>query len=472
MFLTYARIGGKFDFDFDTAWSPLQQRVRRLYLLYTHLLNPQNYMRRNSRSNIAFIIMQHGQSMTKIMVNAAVGKLRHGSFLRAAFFSSSSSTPTSSLVCVKPRNVELWEELASKELLSTSSSSSTTAAVTVDTLRTQRVTPEGIAIQPVYYNLHSSSSNADNGSSATCHQPQMPGIKPYTRGPYATMYTTRPWTIRQYAGFSTAQESNIFYKANIASGQQGLSVAFDLPTHRGYDSDHSRVVGDVGMAGVPIDSILDMKALFDNIPLDQISVSMTMNGAVLPILGMYIQEAIEQQEKLGSMSKFREGGIGGGESPSSSSSSGDVKKDSSVLTSLRGTIQNDILKEFMVRNTYIYPPTPSMDRAVADIIGYMAIHMPKFNSVSISGYHMQEAGADAALELGFTIADGLEYIRTAVNSAGLHVDDVAPRFSFFFGIGMNFYMEVRKVPLCLLSVSCCTCVSLLYMYLLFRRYHL
>jgi methylmalonyl-CoA mutase len=271
----------------------------------------------------------------------------------------------------------------------------------------------------------------------------MPGIKPYTRGPYATMYTSRPWTIRQYAGFSTAQESNIFYKANIASGQQGLSVAFDLPTHRGYDSDHCRVVGDVGMAGVPIDSILDMKALFNDIPLDQISVSMTMNGAVLPVLGMYIQEAIEQQEALGSRSKFREGRNNGQVMSSSSSSSEDDDKKASVLTSLRGTIQNDILKEFMVRNTYIYPPTPSMDRIVADIIGYMAVHMPKFNSVSISGYHMQEAGADAALELGFTIADGLEYIRTAVNSAGLHVDDVAPRFSFFFGIGMNFYIEVR-----------------------------
>jgi methylmalonyl-CoA mutase len=393
-------------------------------------------------------MQQQGQSMTKIMVNAAaVGEcrsssnLRHCSFVRSAFFSSSSSsTPTSSSLYVKPRNVELWEELASKELLSTSkSSSSSTNAITVDTLRTQRITPEGIAIQPVYYNLQQHDDDDDSGFP----QPQMPGIKPYTRGPYATMYTSRPWTVRQYAGFSTAEESNIFYKANIASGQQGLSVAFDLPTHRGYDSNHCRVVGDVGMAGVPIDSILDMKALFHDIPLEQISVSMTMNGAVLPVLGMYIQEAIEQQEALGSRSKFREGRNGQVMSSSSSSSEDDDKKDS-VLTSLRGTIQNDILKEFMVRNTYIYPPTPSMDRVVADIIGYMAVHMPKFNSVSISGYHMQEAGADAALELGFTIADGLEYIRTAVNSAGLHVDDVAPRFSFFFGIGMNFYMEVRK----------------------------
>ena len=407
---------------------------------------------------------------------SSIGRRRHLSFLRAAFFSSS-STPA----YTKPRNVELWEELASKELLSTSSkssSSSSSATITVDTLRTQRTTPEGIAIQPVYYNLqqHVVSSNDDDDDSS--QRPQMPGIKPYTRGPYATMYATRPWTIRQYAGFSTARESNVFYKANIASGQQGLSVAFDLPTHRGYDSDHERVVGDVGMAGVPIDSILDMKALFDDIPLERISVSMTMNGAVLPILGMYIQEAIEQQEALGSRSKFREGGnsIGGGESSSSSSSSsssGDDKKDS-VLTSLRGTIQNDILKEFMVRNTYIYPPTPSMDRIVADIIGYMALYMPRFNSVSISGYHMQEAGADAALELGFTIADGLEYIRTAVNGAGLHVDDVAPRLSFFFGIGMNFYIEVRKALhlFCYIICHICGIIIVHVFLLLLRRYHL
>ena len=259
----------------------------------------------------------------------------------------------------------------------------------------------------------------------------MPGVKPYDRGPYATMYSNRPWTIRQYAGFSTAEESNKFYRANVAAGQQGLSVAFDLPTHRGYDSDHPRVVGDVGMAGVSIDSIEDMKILFDGIPLDQISVSMTMNGAVLPTMAMYVQAAIEQQEALGNESKFREGG-------------GDREKPS-VLSSLRGTIQNDILKEYMVRNTYIYPPQPSMDRVVADIIGYTASHMPKFNSVSISGYHMQEAGADAALELGFTIADGLEYIRTAVEKAGLQVDDVAPRYSFFFGIGMHFYLEIAKL---------------------------
>jgi len=245
------------------------------------------------------------------------------------------------------------------------------------------------------------------------------------------MYTNRPWTVRQYAGFSTAEESNKFYRANVAAGQQGLSVAFDLPTHRGYDSDHDRVVGDVGMAGVSIDSVDDMKMLFDGIPLDQISVSMTMNGAVLPTMAMYAQAAIEQQETLGIESKFREG-------------SGDTSA-KSVLSSLRGTIQNDILKEFMVRNTYIYPPEPSMDRVVADIIGFTATHMPKFNAISISGYHMQEAGADLALELGFTIADGLEYIRTAVNKAGLKVDDVAPRYSFFFGIGMDFYMEIAKL---------------------------
>jgi len=248
------------------------------------------------------------------------------------------------------------------------------------------------------------------------------------------MYTNRPWTVRQYAGFSTAEESNKFYRANVAAGQQGLSVAFDLPTHRGYDSDHDRVVGDVGMAGVSIDSVDDMKILFDGIPLDQISVSMTMNGAVLPTMAMYAQAAIEQQETLGIESKFREG-------------SGDTSA-KSVLSSLRGTIQNDILKEFMVRNTYIYPPEPSMDRVVADIIGFTATHMPKFNAISISGYHMQEAGADLALELGFTIADGLEYIRTAVDKAGLKVDDVAPRYSFFFGIGMDFYMEVSYFILC------------------------
>jgi methylmalonyl-CoA mutase len=297
----------------------------------------------------------------------------------------------------KPPSVEQWEKLAEKEL--------SKSEVSVDSLRTERVTPEGIAIQPVYYDLE-----AEN--------PEMPGVFPYTRGPYATMYTYRPWTVRQYAGFSTAEESNAFYRANLAAGQQGLSVAFDLPTHRGYDSDHERVVGDVGMAGVAIDSVEDMKILFDGIDLTKVSVSMTMNGAVLPIMAMYVQTALEQNPSL---------------------SAADVMK------SLHGTIQNDILKEFMVRNTYIYPPEPSVKRIIADIMGFTAVHMPKFNSISISGYHMQEAGADAALEMAFTIADGLEYIRTAVNEAGLQIDDVAPRLSFFWGIGMNYYMEIAKM---------------------------
>jgi methylmalonyl-CoA mutase len=232
------------------------------------------------------------------------------------------------------------------------------------------------------------------------------------------MYTARPWTVRQYAGFSTAEESNKFYRANLAAGQQGLSVAFDLPTHRGYDSDHERVVGDVGMAGVPIDTMTDMKILFDQIDLTTVSVSMTMNGAVLPIMAFYIQTAIEQQPD---------------------------RSPNDILKNLRGTIQNDILKEFMVRNTFIYPPEPSINRAIADIMGYTATHMPKFNSISISGYHMQEAGADAVLEMALTIADGLEYIKTAVDVAGLKVDDVAPRLSFFWGIGMNFYTEIAKL---------------------------
>mmetsp|Transcript_39758 Transcript_39758/g.68173 ORF Transcript_39758/g.68173 Transcript_39758/m.68173 type:complete len:743 (-) Transcript_39758:38-2266(-) len=236
------------------------------------------------------------------------------------------------------------------------------------------------------------------------------GKFPYTRGPYATMYTHRPWTIRQYAGFSTAEESNAFYKRNLAGGQTGLSVAFDLATHRGYDSDHPRVSGDVGMAGVAIDTVEDMKILFNDIPLDQVSVSMTMNGAVLPVLAMFIVAAEEQgvsQEKL------------------------------------RGTIQNDILKEFMVRNTFIYPPHPSM-RIVGDIMSYTSSKMPLYNSISISGYHMQEAGADPVLELGFTIADGLEYIKCGMKN-GVSVDQLAPRFSFFFGIGMNFYLEIAKL---------------------------
>ena len=236
------------------------------------------------------------------------------------------------------------------------------------------------------------------------------GIPPYLRGPYSSMYTTRPWTIRQYAGFSTAEESNAFYKRNLAAGQKGLSVAFDLPTHRGYDSDHPRVTGDVGMAGVAIDTVEDMKILFDGIPLDKMSVSMTMNGAVIPIMAFFIVAAEE---------------------------SGVAQKD------LSGTIQNDILKEFMVRNTYIYPPKPSM-QIISDIFKYTADHMPRFNSISISGYHMHEAGATADLELAYTIADGIEYLQAGID-AGLKIDDFAPRFSFFWGIGMNFFMEIAKM---------------------------
>ena len=236
------------------------------------------------------------------------------------------------------------------------------------------------------------------------------GLPPYLRGPYSTMYVMKPWTIRQYAGFSTAEESNAFYRRNLAAGQMGLSVAFDLATHRGYDSDHERVVGDVGKAGVAIDSILDMKILFDQIPLNKMSVSMTMNGAVIPILAFYIVTALEQGAKLEELS---------------------------------GTIQNDILKEFMVRNTYIYPPEPSM-RIIADIFKYTSQNMPKFNSISISGYHMQEAGATADIELAYTLADGLEYLRTGIK-AGMSIDDFAPRLSFFWGIGMNHFMEIAKM---------------------------
>ena len=238
----------------------------------------------------------------------------------------------------------------------------------------------------------------------------MPGFPPFLRGPYPTMYVERPWTVRQYAGFSTAAESNAFYRRNLAAGQMGLSVAFDLATHRGYDSDHPRVVGDVGKAGVAIDSILDMKQLFDSIPLREVSVSMTMNGAVIPIMAFYIAAALEQGAKL---------------------------------PELAGTIQNDILKEFMVRNTYIYPPGPSM-RIIADIFGYCARNMPKFNCISISGYHMQEAGATADLELAYTLADGLEYLRTGVK-AGIDIDAFAPRLSFFWAVGKNFFMEVAKM---------------------------
>ncbi|MCA9530524.1 MAG: methylmalonyl-CoA mutase [Myxococcales bacterium] len=262
-------------------------------------------------------------------------------------------------------------------------------------------TPEGIDVAPVY---------AANDLDPVGHLQTMPGLPPYVRGPYLTMYAQRPWTIRQYAGFSTAEESNAFYRRNLAAGQKGLSIAFDLATHRGYDSDHPRVAGDVGMAGVAIDSIKDMRILFDGIPLGEMSVSMTMNGAVLPILALYVVAAEEQ-------------GV-------------EPKR-------LTGTIQNDILKEFMVRNTYIYPPTPSM-RIVADIFKYTAAHMPRFNSISISGYHMQEAGATQDLELGYTLADGLEYVRTGLQS-GLDIDAFAPRLSFFWAIGMNFFMEIAKL---------------------------
>jgi methylmalonyl-CoA mutase len=262
-------------------------------------------------------------------------------------------------------------------------------------------TPEGISVKPVY-------TPAD--LEGLEHLASMPGMEPFVRGPRASMYAGRPWTLRQYAGYSTAEESNAFYRRNLAAGQAGLSVAFDLATHRGYDSDHERVVGDVGKAGVAIDSVEDMKILFDGIPLDQMSVSMTMNGAVLPVLAMYIVAAEEQ-------------GV--------------------AQSALSGTLQNDILKEFMVRNTYIYPPTPSM-RIVSDIIGYTAENMPRFNPISISGYHMQEAGATCVQELAFTLADGVEYVRAAIAS-GLDVDKFAPRLSFFFAIGMNFFMEVAKL---------------------------
>lgn len=282
-----------------------------------------------------------------------------------------------------------WEALATKE----------SKGKTPDHLVWK--TPEGIDVKPLY-----TAADTQNLPYADT----MPGLAPFVRGPKATMYAGRPWTIRQYAGFSTAEESNAFYRKNLAAGQQGASVAFDLATHRGYDSDHPRVTGDVGKAGVAIDSVEDMKILFNGIPLDTVSVSMTMNGAVLPVLAMYIVAAEEQG----------------------------VSQDK-----LSGTIQNDILKEFMVRNTYIYPPEGSM-RIIADIIGYTSQYMPKYNSISISGYHIQEAGADAALELAYTLADGKEYIETALK-AGLDIDQFAPRLSFFFGIGMNFYMEIAKL---------------------------
>ena len=287
------------------------------------------------------------------------------------------------------KTVADWETLANRELKGR------------DPAELAWETPEGIAVKPLY-------TAAD--LEALEDQPGLPGFPPFTRGVRATMFANRPWTIRQYAGFATAEESNAFYKRNLAGGQKGLSVAFDLATHRGYDSDHPRVRGDVGKAGVAIDTVEDMKRLFDGIPLGEVSVSMTMNGAVLPVLAAYIVAAEEQ-------------GVG--------------------PEKLAGTIQNDILKEFMVRNTYIYPPEPSM-RIVADIIAYTASHMPRFNSISISGYHMQEAGATLVQELGFTLADGLDYVRAAL-SRGLAIDDFAPRLSFFFCIGMNFFMEVAKL---------------------------
>ena len=284
-------------------------------------------------------------------------------------------------------NLDAWKELADKETKGKG------PKVTQ--------TPEGIDLKALY--TKADIENLKNTDT-------MPGMDPFIRGPRATMYTGRPWTIRQYAGFSTAKESNDFYRKALAAGGQGVSVAFDLATHRGYDSDHPRVKGDVGKAGVAIDTVEDMKVLFDGIPLDKVSVSMTMNGAVLPVLAGYIVAAKEQ-------------GV--------------------ALEKLSGTIQNDILKEFMVRNTYIFPPAPSM-RVIADIFEYTSQHMPKFNSISISGYHIQEAGADAALELAYTLADGKEYIETAIE-AGMEIDTFAPRLSFFFGIGMNFYMEIAKL---------------------------
>ncbi|MCY4191657.1 MAG: methylmalonyl-CoA mutase family protein, partial [Rhodospirillaceae bacterium] len=289
----------------------------------------------------------------------------------------------------KKPTLEDWSALAAKELKGRSP----------DDLVWE--TPEGIAVKSLY-------TAEDLEVLETLDT--LPGLFPFLRGPKATMYAGRPWTIRQYAGFSTAEDSNAFYRKNLAAGQMGLSVAFDLATHRGYDSDHLRVAGDVGKAGVAIDSVEDMKILFDGIPLERMSVSMTMNGAVLPVLAGFIVAGEEQ-------------GV--------------------PVAALSGTIQNDILKEFMVRNTYIYPPEPSM-RIVSDIIGYTAKHMPRFNSISISGYHMQEAGATCAQELAYTIADGLEYVRAA-KASGMDVDLFAPRLSFFFCLGMNFFMEIAKL---------------------------
>ena len=289
----------------------------------------------------------------------------------------------------KQPSIDQWKELATKQL----------RGKPLDSLNWH--TPEGVDVKPLY--------TAEDLEQIE-HLHSLPGFAPYVRGPMATMYAGRPWTIRQYAGFSTAKESNAFYRRNLAAGQKGLSVAFDLATHRGYDSDHPRVMGDIGKAGVAIDSVEDMKILFDQIPLDQMSVSMTMNGAVLPILAGYIVAAEEQGVKQAQLS---------------------------------GTIQNDILKEYLTRNTYIYPPEPSM-RIVSDIIGYCSANMPKYNTVSISGYHMMEAGANSVLQTAFTLADGLEYVKAAL-AAGLDIDTFAPRLSFFFGVGMNFFMEIAML---------------------------
>ncbi|MBW2633980.1 MAG: methylmalonyl-CoA mutase [Deltaproteobacteria bacterium] len=289
----------------------------------------------------------------------------------------------------KQPSIEKWKELATKQL----------RGKPLDSLNWE--TPEGIEVKALY-----TAEDLENMD----HVGTLPGFEPYVRGPMATMYAGRPWTIRQYAGFSTAKDSNAFYRRNLAAGQKGLSVAFDLATHRGYDSDHPRVMGDIGKAGVAIDSVEDMKILFDQIPLDQMSVSMTMNGAVLPILAGYIVAAEEQGVKQEQLS---------------------------------GTIQNDILKEYLTRNTYIYPPEPSM-RIVADIIGYCSGNMPKYNTVCISGYHMMEAGANSVLQTAFTLADGLEYVKSAL-AAGLDIDTFAPRLSFFFGVGMNFFMEIAML---------------------------
>ena len=289
----------------------------------------------------------------------------------------------------KQPSIDQWKELATKQL----------RGKPLDSLNWH--TPEGVDVKPLY--------TAEDLEQIE-HLHSLPGFAPYVRGPMATMYAGRPWTIRQYAGFSTAKESNAFYRRNLAAGQKGLSVAFDLATHRGYDSDHPRVMGDIGKAGVAIDSVEDMKILFDQIPLDQMSVSMTMNGAVLPILAGYIVAAEEQGVKQAQLS---------------------------------GTIQNDILKEYLARNTYIYPPEPSM-RIVSDIIGYCSANMPKYNTVSISGYHMMEAGANSVLQTAFTLADGLEYVKAAL-AAGLDIDTFAPRLSFFFGVGMNFFMEIAML---------------------------